>query len=637
MRIHRDDGVRSATMSEGSNELLGAAVAALTTDVICVVDAGTRHFVEVNAAFSQILGYAPAEARSLRLDQVFGDGDANARTLFAELDAKGSSSTAVLSCRGQDGRMTALATRGGVANVGGKRCYCLVMRDPSDMERTARENEQRFRTLADAAFEGIGFTEGGRIVDCNEQLGQILGIESSALIGRRVTDMIAPEWRERIAERFKAGAGEPLEHVMLRIDGTRFDAESQAKTVKLGDRTLRVTALRDISKRKQLEAQLKHSQRLESVGRLAGGIAHDFNNLLTVVLGVVDLLLVEPRPPQEEDDLKQLQAAGQRAAQLTQQLLAFARRGIVEPKVVNLNTLVGELDKMLRRVLGEHIAFVTVCAPELGAVRVDPGQIEQVIVNLAINARDAMGDGGTLTLETANVTLGPDYAATHPEVVPGDYVLLAVSDTGSGIDPQTLEHIFEPFFTTKSERGSGLGLATCYGIVKQSGGSLWVYSEVGTGTTFKIYLPRVYAPLDTREPRKAPRVRGGKERLLVTEDDPMVRPMAVRALREYGYEVHDAATPSEARALFARFEGRFDALITDVRLPEMTGRELAELLRRENPKLRVLYTSGYTQNSIVHHGIVDRGVHFLAKPYVSADLARRVRELLDEVGSEPEA
>ena len=622
-----------------SHRWLGAAVASLTTDVVCVIDAGTRHFIEVNAAFAQTLGYAPSEAQKLRVEDVWRGAEVDVPALLGELDYRGSLNAGLVPCRGKDGKVTQLATRASVTTIDGKRVYCAVMRAPSDIdpaERAARESDERFRTLVGAAFEGIGITEGGLIVDCNEQLAQMLGTEVSALMGKRVTDMIAPEWRERIAERFKTAAGEPLEHVMLRVDGSCFHAESQAKTMTLGGRTLRVTALRDISKRKELESQLERAQRLESIGRLAGGIAHDFNNLLTVVLGVVDMLLVEPRPPQDEDDLKQLRAAGQRAAELTQQLLAFARRRIVEPKVVNLNSLVGDLDKMLRRLLGEHIAFVNACAPDLGAARVDPGQIEQVIVNLAINARDAMSRGGTLTLETANVALGSDYAATHPEVVPGDYVMLAVSDTGSGIDPQTLEHIFEPFFTTKSERGSGLGLSTCYGIVKQSGGSLWVYSEVGAGTTFKLYLPRVYAALDQRPAREAAPVRGGAERLLITEDDPMVRPVAARALRDHGYEVHDAATPSEARALFARFEGRFAALITDVRLPEMTGRELAELLCAQNPQLAVLYTSGYTENTIVHHGVVDSGIDFLAKPYIASDLARRVREILDRRRDAPE-
>jgi len=622
-------------MSDGGNELLGAVASSLTTDAIFVLDASTMRFVEVNLAFTQIFGYSQDEARRLQLADFVVTKSPSIELIQTQVESRGSVDAGVRVYRCKDGRQLRMATRISVTVVVGKRYYCSVMRDQSDIERaqqSAVENERRFRTLADAAFEGIGITEQGVVVDCNEQLGRFLGLTVSETIGKRVLDFIAPESRDQLIERFKRGAGEPFEHIMLRADGTRFHAESQAKTLQLGERTIRVTALRDISARKNQEAQRQQSQRLESVGRLAGGIAHDFNNLLTVVLSLVEMLLERPRDPEEQDDLKQVRAAGERASELTQQLLAFARRRIVEPKVVSLTQLVTDLDKMLRRLLGEHISLATLCAPDLGAVRVDPGQIEQVVVNLAINARDAMEPGGTLTIETSNVSLGPEYAATHPEVTPGDYVMLAVSDTGSGMDQATLEHIFEPFFTTKSERGTGLGLATCYGIVRQSGGSLWVYSEVGHGTTFKIYLPRVHDPLDKREPTKTARTQRGVERILLVEDDPMVRPMVARSLRHYGYEVHDAATPSEARAMFARLAGKIDILVTDVVLPEMNGRQLAESLCQQQPGLRVLYTSGYTENTILHQGVVDTGIHFLAKPYRIADLAQRVRSILDGKG-----
>jgi PAS domain S-box-containing protein len=467
-------------------------------------------------------------------------------------------------------------------------------------------------------------------VDGNDQLGELLGVPLAELIGRSVVDLVAPEWRERLAERLRTGAGEPFEHVMLRTDGTRFEAESQAKQLRVGDRTLRVTALRDISRRKHLEEQLRQSQRLESIGRLAGGVAHDFNNLLTVILSLVDILMERPRSADERADLDQIREAADRAAQLTEQLLAFARRRIIEPKVVDPNALVSNLERMLRRLLGEHIRLVTVCRPDLGTVRVDPSQFEQVVVNLAVNARDAMVSGGTLTIETQNVTLGPDYAAAHAEVTPGEYVMVAVSDTGTGMDSATLSRIFEPFFTTKEQnRGTGLGLATSYGIVRQSGGSLWVYSEPGRGTTFKIYLPRIYEALSQLAPKAHPEPQRGAETLLLVEDDAAVRRVAVRALTKRGYRVIEASAPSEARERFAQWGGRVDALITDVVLPEMSGRDLAHLLRQQNAHLRVLYTSGYTENTIVHHGVVDADVDFLAKPYVSGDLARRIREVLD--------
>jgi two-component system, cell cycle sensor histidine kinase and response regulator CckA len=621
--------------------LIGAAVASLTTDAICVFDAELKRFVEVNLAFTQVFGYTPAEARLLRLGDFSVSEPSSTEALMAELDAAGRVDAGVRLYRCKDGNVVAMATRSSIAVVDGRRFYCSVMRDLTEIttaQRAAVDSDQRFRTLADAAFEGICITEGGLIVDCNEQLGRLFGVPAADLIGRRAVDFVAPEALPMLAQRYAEGRNDAVEHPMLRADGSRFFGESQAKTLHLGKRTLRVSALRDISARKQIESQLQASLRLESIGRLAGGIAHDFNNLLTVIMTLVELMLERPRPQGEQEDLRQVQGAAVRAAALTQQLLAFARRRIVEPRVVDLNLLLGDLDSMLRRLLGEHITLkVARSEDDLGAVRVDPGQIEQVVVNLAINARDAMASGGTLTLETANVALGPEYTATHPEVSPGQYVLLAVSDTGCGMDAGTIERIFEPFFTTKSERGNGLGLSTCYGIVKQSGGSLWVYSEVGRGTTFKVYLPRVYDELDTLSPSTPPPLRRGTERVLLLEDDPMVRPVAARALREYGYEVYEAANPTEARQIFARLHGKVDALITDVVLPEMNGRQLAELLREEQPGLRVLYTSGYTENTIVHHGVVDAGIHFLAKPYLSTDLAQRVRAVFDQDGHEPKS
>ena len=300
-----------------------------------------------------------------------------------------------------------------------------------------------------------------------------------------------------------------------------------------------------------------------------------------------------------------------------------------------------ELNRMLKRLLGEQIELVIVCASDLGTVRVDPGQLEQVLVNLVVNARDAMEAGGTLTIETQNVVFGPEHPERHPDVAPGDYVMVAVTDTGCGMDSSTLLRIFEPFFTTKSSnRGNGLGLATSYGIVKQSGGSLWVYSEPGRGTTFKVYLPRVYAAISQVHAIAAAAPARGEETLLLVEDDAMVRRVAVRALTDNGYRVIEASTPSEAQGQFARLDGKIDALITDVVLPEMSGWKLAQLLCEKNPNLRVLYTSGYTENTVVHHGVVDVDVDFLAKPYVLGELAHRVREVLarparKRAGNEP--
>ncbi|HEX2659907.1 MAG TPA: ATP-binding protein, partial [Polyangia bacterium] len=327
----------------------------------------------------------------------------------------------------------------------------------------------------------------------------------------------------------------------------------------------------------------------------------------------------------------QIKTAAERAAQLTQQLLAFARRQIVEPIVLDLNDLVQNIDKMLRRLIGENVRLVTVPTPDLARIRADPGKIEQVLVNLAVNARDAMEVGGTLTIETANVELGEDYAATHPEVAAGRYVMMSVSDTGVGMDAATISHIFEPFFTTKSAaKGTGLGLATCYGIVKQSGGSIWVYSEPGRGTTFKVYFPAVTDTAPSAPAPTAIAVPAGRETLLVVEDDEMVRRLAVRVLRGKGYLVHETGDPLQALEMFDAAAPPVDMLVADVVMAGLSGKDLADRLRAKRPDLKVLYTSGYTENTIVHHGVVDAGVNFLPKPYVPDELARRVREALDK-------
>jgi two-component system, cell cycle sensor histidine kinase and response regulator CckA len=370
---------------------------------------------------------------------------------------------------------------------------------------------------------------------------------------------------------------------------------------------------------------------MESVGRLAGGIAHDFNNLLTVILSQVEFLTDSSRADRDSDELGHIRVAAERAAELTRQLLAFARKQFVEPKVFDLNELAARVDKLLRRVIGEDIVFRFIAEPDLGLVRADPGQIEQVLLNLVVNARDAMENGGELTIETANVELGAEYAATHAGVVPGPYVMVSVSDTGIGMSAATMTHIFEPFFTTKGPgKGTGLGLATCYGIVKQSGGSIFVYSEPDKGTTFKIYLPRVAAAPTPSTARPAKVAAKGNETLLVVEDDEMVRRVAVRILRSLGYVVHETGDPFEAIRIFDEISPPVALLVVDVVMTGMNGRDLAERFRQRRPGLKVLYTSGYTENTIIHHGVVDAGVNFLAKPYVPEALAARVREVIDQ-------
>jgi PAS domain S-box-containing protein len=389
---------------------------------------------------------------------------------------------------------------------------------------------------------------------------------------------------------------------------------------------------RTAEERSRVEEQLKVSQRLEAVGRLAGGVAHDFNNLLSVIVSYSGFAIGQLREGDPvREDIGEVHKAGQRAASLTRQLLAFSRKQVMQVEVMSLNQVVGGFESLLRRLLGEDIDIVVLLAEGLGSVKADPAQIEQVIMNLAVNARDAMPHGGKLTIETANVDLDAAYAGQHAAVEPGRFVMLSVTDTGCGMDAATKEHAFEPFFTTKEKGTStGLGLATVYGIVKQSGGHVWVYSEPGRGTTFKVYLPRVDASATDTRRRAASSIASGDETVLVVEDEEAVRGLAARILRMAGYRVLSAASGADALALCAEHEGRIDLLLTDVVMPQMSGRELWERLSKLRPGLAVLYMSGYTDNAIVHHGVLDPGTYFVNKPFSAAELTQKVREALDE-------
>jgi PAS domain S-box-containing protein len=381
------------------------------------------------------------------------------------------------------------------------------------------------------------------------------------------------------------------------------------------------------------EDQLRQSQKMDAIGRLAGGVAHDINNLLTVIMGQTDFVLkrLEAQHPLRKQ-LEEASKAAERAAKLPRQLLAFSRKQVLQPVVVNLNTVVDNVTSMLRMMIGEDIELSTVLDPALGRVKVDPGQVEQVIMNLAVNARDAMPQGGHLTIDTANVELDAAYARLHSGVVPGSYVMLAVSDTGCGMDAEVRSHLFEPFFTTKEQgKGTGLGLSTVYGIVKQSGGYVWVYSEPGQGATFKIYFPRLEeAALAPAQP-PGPRPERGHETVLLVEDDPQVRSLAGQILRENGYRVLEASDGREACGMTDTHPEPIKLLVTDVVMPRMSGRELAERLTASLPGLRVLYMSGYTDSAIAHHGVLDAEKVLLQKPFTEDALVRKVRDVLDSV------
>jgi PAS domain S-box-containing protein len=437
--------------------------------------------------------------------------------------------------------------------------------------------------------------------------------------------------------------GEPAREEVTELDG-ELTAHVEINTfpfidLPAGKMTGVVEYVRNITEKKQSEEALRRSEeqlrqavKMEAVGRLAGGVAHDFNNILTAIIGYSELLLMNlpPGDPQrsEVEDIRQ---AAERAASLTRQLLAFSRKQVLQPRRLDLNRVVADLDKMLRRIIGEDIDLVTVLGENLGTVQADPGQIEQVVMNLAVNARDAMPQGGKLTLETANVDLDAAYAERHLEVQTGPYVMLAVSDTGSGLDPDSKAHLFEPFFTTKEMgKGTGLGLSTVYGIIKQSGGLIWVYSEPGKGTTFKIYLPRLEgAALATEGARALASSDWGSETILLVEDEDLVRQVARRILERYGYTVLAAASGQEALALSREHAGPIHLMLTDVVMPGMSGQEIREDLQPQRPEMEVLFMSGHTENAIVHHGVLDEGTAFIQKPFKHEVLAHKVREILD--------
>jgi signal transduction histidine kinase/CheY-like chemotaxis protein len=409
----------------------------------------------------------------------------------------------------------------------------------------------------------------------------------------------------------------------------RWSAEEQAFAASVADF---VALAMEAAERRRLENQLAQAHKMESIGRLAGGVAHDFNNLLTAILGYLELVRAGlPEKGPIRADLNEIEKAAQRATALTRQLLTFARRQVVEPRVLDVNALTRGADSLLRRLIGEDIELVTILEPPIASVRVDPSQFEQVIVNLAVNARDAMPEGGRLTVETRNVTLDEHFVARHPGAAQGKYIELAVTDTGVGMDRETLGRLFEPFFTTKpTGQGTGLGLAICYGIVRQAGGYIWAYSEPGRGTTFKIYLPRVEeTPVPVSSAAEPGPAAGGRETILLVEDESQIRELAARALRSLGYTVITATNGEEAVGVARARLDDIDLLVTDMVLPLRGGREVAARLRDKRPGLRVLYMSGYTQGVLPEKDLIEADSLFLAKPFTLSELSRRVRELLD--------
>jgi PAS domain S-box-containing protein len=509
--------------------------------------------------------------------------------------------------------------------------------DHKRAEEALRRSEQAYHLLFDSnpqpmwVFDlvTLGFLE------VNEAAIRHYGYSREEFLSMTIKDIRPPGDVPALLEYMSGGVNQFEEAGVRRHqkkDGTIISVEIASYSLTLYDRPARIVLAHDVTERRSLEEQLRQSQKLEAIGQLAGGIAHDFNNLLTAINGYSDLTIegLETEDPLRRN-IEQVRKAGERAASLTRQLLAFSRKQVMQPKVLDINSLVVDLGKMLRRLVGEHIEFMTLLRPEAGRINADPGQIEQVILNLVLNARDAMPRGGKLIIETANIYLDEQYAQRHVAVKRGQYVMLTVSDTGIGMDPATQASMFEPFFTTKEiGKGTGLGLSTVYGIVKQSGGDIWAYSEVDKGTTFRVYLPRVTSDAQpykrTTETESPAR---GTETVLVVEDDEKVRRLVREVLRKHGYEVLDAANGNAALSVAESHSGAIHLLVTDVVMPQLSGREVADRLAALRPEMKVLFMSGYTDDAVVHHGILDANTPFIQKPFATGALARKVRDVLD--------
>ena len=513
-------------------------------------------------------------------------------------------------------------------------------------EKSLRETEQKFQRVYDEAPFGCHeLNTEGRITRVNRKELTMLGYTAREMLGRPVWRFVLEEEMTRRVILAKLSGDvsfhETFERTYRRKDGTTLPVIAQDRIV--WEKGRKITGIRstleDITERRRAEEvlrkseeQLRQWQKVEAIGRLAGGVAHDFNNLLMTIKGCSELLLgeIDERDPRREE-VEEIRKAAERATSLTRQLLAFGRRQVLQPQVLNLNDIVENMNKMLCRLIGEDIQLLTILGPDLWPVKVDPGQIEQVLMNLAVNGRDAMPRGGKLTIETANKELDEDYARRHVAVKPGPYVLLAVSDNGCGMDKETQSHLFEPFFTTKEQgKGTGLGLSTVYGIIKQSGGNIWAYSEPGQGTSFKIYLPTVEEEVETYTTAALlPPPPGGTETILLVEDEEAVRTMISKVLQSGGYTVLEAQHGVQALRVCKKHKGPIHLMVSDVVMPQMSGRELAGRLALRRPEMRVLYISGYPDNAIVHHGVLETGTAFLQKPFTLNALEYKVREVLD--------
>jgi PAS domain S-box-containing protein len=627
-----------------TRERLYELIVESTSEGVWVIDADSIT-TYVNQSMADMLGYTRDELIGRSMFDLMDDEGRRIAARNVERRKAGISEAHEFVFRRKDGsplftRLTTNVLREGEdGRYAGALALVIDLTRERAMAQELEMTEARCRALIENSLDLLLLADAtGRFTFASPSVERILGYTPRELVASDPVELIHPDDRAiALGALASAKAGDTTARIDLRVrhrNGDWITLSADGRNM-LDNPAVRAFVLnaRDVTSERELEEQLEQSQRLESIGRLAGGIAHDFNNILTTILSSVAFLEENTALSASDlEDLREIGKAGERATELTSQLLAFARRRFIRPKSIDLGTVLAGQERFLQRVLGEEIELRTRVAESLWPVLVDPSQLEQVILNLAVNARDAMPRGGRLTFEAQNVVVDESFATHHAEVTPGPYVLLAVSDTGEGIAKDVLPHIFEPFYTTKPVgAGTGLGLATVYGIVRQGGGHIWVYSEPSVGTTFKLYFPRSSQATEAIVEPARPETTRGNERVLVVEDDEIVRRMVVRALSGAGYVVHAEPTP-EAGIAWARAQnGDLDLLVTDVVMPGMSGKELAARLEADLPKLRVLFVSGYTEDTIVHRGVLDPDVELLAKPFSPAQLRARVRALLDRV------
>jgi two-component system, cell cycle sensor histidine kinase and response regulator CckA len=607
----------------------------------CISEVAAGRILDANEQFLRIFGYS--------IEEVIGKTSLELG-IWADSADRDRAEDRIRNEKPIHNQVTRVRTRSGEVrdvvgsavpiHLGSVKCVLWTFVDVTERrqaEEGMRKSEERFRRLFESNTIGITISDlSGHTFEANDAYLQMTGYTREELLAGRIrwTELTPAEHRASdqaaIEELRQFGTAPAWEKELLHKNGTRVPVLIGVAMLEASEGSC-IAYIVDLTERRRLEQQFRQAQKMEAVGQLAGGVAHDFNNLLTAILGYSDMVAAKLDPGSLEfEELDEVRKAGERAASLTRQLLAFSRQQVLERKVLDVNDLIADVEKMLRRLIGEDIELKTALDPVLRSVFADAGQLEQVIMNLAVNARDAMPRGGKLTIETANVLLDEAYARQHVTVRPGSYVMIAVSDTGVGMNEGTLAHLFEPFFTTKVlGKGTGLGLATVYGIVKQSGGYIWAYSEIGKGTTFKIYLPLVDEGAEA-EPVKVPdpALLAGSETVLLVEDEQSVRTLSRSILESYGYTVLEAASGKEGLDVVRQYPLPIHLLLTDVVMPEMGGPDLASRLEALRPGVRVLYMSGYTDDAVFRHGLLEKGRMFLQKPFTPGALAGKVREAL---------